>query len=194
MADQRKVNRMEHFYQRVPGMFNFQDLYKRMVREAESPAHFVEVGAFLGKSASFMAVEIINSGKQIIFDVVDTFEGSPQVKEERKFTNEVTGDYYSQFLSNIKPACGYIRPFPMTSRLAAERYKILSLDFVYIDASHDYKSVQADINAWYPKVKPGGYIGGHDYRSNCPGVWRAVNERFGRGGVEQIGTSWLKQI
>jgi len=38
-----------------------------------------------------------------------------------------------------------------------------SLDFCYIDASHDYKNVMDDLNTWYPKVKPGGIISGHDY-------------------------------
>ena len=38
-----------------------------------------------------------------------------------------------------------------------------SLDFVYIDGLHDYGSVKRDIGAWWPKVKVGGFIGGHDY-------------------------------
>jgi hypothetical protein len=37
-----------------------------------------------------------------------------------------------------------------------------SLDFVYIDANHSYDSVQKDIDAWLPKVKTGGVLGGHD--------------------------------
>lgn len=38
-----------------------------------------------------------------------------------------------------------------------------SLDWVYIDAEHDYKNVKADINAWFPKVRKGGIVSGHDY-------------------------------
>lgn len=52
-----------------------------------------------------------------------------------------------------------------------------SLDFVYIDALHDYESVKADIKAFYPKVKPGGIIAGHDYhKEDWPGVVQAVDE------------------
>lgn len=38
-----------------------------------------------------------------------------------------------------------------------------SLDFVYIDANHHYKEVLADLKAWYPKVRSGGIVSGHDY-------------------------------
>jgi hypothetical protein len=38
-----------------------------------------------------------------------------------------------------------------------------SLDFVYIDGNHEYSFVKEDIELWYPKVKDGGIISGHDY-------------------------------
>jgi hypothetical protein len=38
-----------------------------------------------------------------------------------------------------------------------------SLDFVYIDADHSYEGCSADLTAWYPKVKKGGLIAGHDF-------------------------------
>lgn len=37
-----------------------------------------------------------------------------------------------------------------------------TLDFVFIDASHDLASVRADILAWRPKVRAGGMLTGHD--------------------------------
>ena len=47
-----------------------------------------------------------------------------------------------------------------------------SLDFCYIDASHDYHDILADIHEYYPKVKEGGVLCGHDY--NLKGVNKAV--------------------
>jgi hypothetical protein len=52
-------------------------------------------------------------------------------------------------------------------------------DFVFIDAGHSYHAVKADIAAWLPKVRPGGWFGGHDYHPKFPGVIRAVHEAFG---------------
>ena len=36
-------------------------------------------------------------------------------------------------------------------------------DYVYIDSDHSYECVKKDINQWYPKIKEGGIIAGHDY-------------------------------
>lgn len=50
-------------------------------------------------------------------------------------------------------------------------------DWVYIDANHGYKTAKEDIEMWWPKVKKGGYLAGHDYvvRPHF-GVVQAVNE------------------
>jgi hypothetical protein len=49
------------------------------------------------------------------------------------------------------------------SSLAANDFENESLDFVYIDANHKYSFVKADIEAWFPKVRTGGIVSGHDY-------------------------------
>ena len=41
-----------------------------------------------------------------------------------------------------------------------------SLDFVYVDARHDYCGVKEDIEKWWPKLKVGGLMAGHDYLTN----------------------------
>lgn len=49
------------------------------------------------------------------------------------------------------------------STTASEHFKDNSLDFVYIDANHEYAQTVADISAWDKKVKVGGIVAGHDY-------------------------------
>lgn len=46
---------------------------------------------------------------------------------------------------------------------AASEFSDESLDFVYIDANHEFRHVVDDISAWWPKVKIGGIVAGHDY-------------------------------
>jgi hypothetical protein len=75
-----------------------------------------------------------------------------------------------------------------TSVDAAQRVPDRSLDFVYIDARHDYDSVLEDLEAWFPKLRPGGLMAGHDYadgvfRQGVFGVKSAVDEFFGARGI-----------
>ncbi len=49
------------------------------------------------------------------------------------------------------------------SLLAVNDFENESLDFVYIDANHKYSFVKSDIQAWFPKIRTGGILSGHDY-------------------------------
>lgn len=51
-----------------------------------------------------------------------------------------------------------------------------NLDFCYIDGDHSYKSVKTEIELYYPKIKVGGLIGGHDFESRFHGLCNAVLE------------------
>jgi predicted O-methyltransferase YrrM len=113
----------------------------------------------------------------------------------------------------------FLRKF---SKEAALDFKDHTLDFVYIDANHQYKFVLEDIVAWYPKVRAGGLLCGDDAvdtddsKRNAEGdveivwerndqgrpkVWgtygiiKAVKEFAGKYNVEAIisGTQWLIQ-
>jgi len=55
-----------------------------------------------------------------------------------------------------------------------------SVDFVFVDADHTYEGCKRDIQAWWPKVKKGGLMAGHDYNVKWPGVVIAVDELFPR--------------
>jgi len=56
----------------------------------------------------------------------------------------------------------------------AKHVKDESLDFIFVDADHRYSAVMADLAAWIPKVKQGGFITGHDI--HLSGVLKAVSE------------------
>jgi predicted O-methyltransferase YrrM len=47
-----------------------------------------------------------------------------------------------------------------------------SFDFVYIDARHDYASALEDIRDWWPKVRRGGILAGHDYVDAMVGLYK----------------------
>lgn len=132
--------------------FSYPKLYSEAVSNCsyQKRSHFVEVGSWKGKSACFMAVEIINSHKSIKFDCVDCW------LEEKA---------YSEFIKNTRPVSGSINVVKQYSKEASKYYLNNSLDFVFIDAHHTYKAVTEDIKYWYPKVRPGGILAGHDFWS-----------------------------
>lgn len=140
--------------------------------------HFVEVGSFQGNSAAYMAVEIINTGNLIRFDCVDTWDrfaiGGLHLKEPDKYPDDLV---YQLFLQNTAPVRKVVNPIRLDSITAASLYPDQSLDFVFIDANHEYEAVKADIQAWFPKVRKGGHIAGHDYVSD-ERVKRAADEFF----------------
>lgn len=68
-----------------------------------------------------------------------------------------------------------------------------SLDFVYIDANHEYKYVKEDIELWAPKVRKGGIVAGDDYymtRAGNMGVLMAAQEYAEANGHELQCTLW----
>jgi len=70
---------------------------------------------------------------------------------------------------------------------AADHVDDNSLDFIFIDGGHSYECVKLDIQKWTPKVRKGGWLLGHDYKSpKWPGVERAVHEAYGEANVQHL--------
>lgn len=91
--------------------------------------------------------------------------------------------YYQQTRERLSSFGARSTIWRMTSLEAAKAIPRHSLDFVYIDARHDYASVLEDLAAWADKVRPGGIIAGHDYidgqfAAGDFGVKSAVDEFF----------------
>ena len=188
---------MEHFYQNIDGMFDFDDVYKDMINVHSDGAHFVEVGTYMGRSLAYLIVEIINSGKNIRVGSVDLWEDVQQVTGIQDY-KELT---FEKFKKNLSPVDGLYTAYRGFSSTMAEQFDDKSLDFVFIDADHAYESVKKDIEAYLPKIKIGGYIGGHDYvrdgRKSLT-VAKAVREFFeGKIQLPDPSTrksSWLVQV
>lgn len=159
---------LEHFYQTLPGYFSGPDFYSWLAKEFRN-GHGVEVGSFMGRSAAYLAVEMLNWGGLGRLDLVDTWDrGAPRAEVR-------------QALTPVRRVIGELHEGQSWD--CAQLYEDRTLDFVYIDADHHYEAVSRDIDHWLPKVKPGGVISGHDY-AEFPevgfGVIQAVTERFGR--------------
>ena len=72
------------------------------------------------------------------------------------------------------PNCKIIRK---TSMEAVEGFEDESLDFVYIDANHEFRYIAEDLAEWTRKVKPGGIVSGHDFFDARPFCGRRLRGR-----------------
>ncbi len=66
----------------------------------------------------------------------------------------------------------------MSLEMALNKPARVDFDLVFIDALHDYESVKQDIALWWPHVRIGGMLCGHDFNHQWPGVERAVADSF----------------
>lgn len=71
--------------------------------------------------------------------------------------------FYVETGERLAPFGGRATLIRQFSVEAAEGFADGSLDFVYLDAAHDLRSVITDIAVWSKKVRPGGILAGHDY-------------------------------
>lgn len=164
----------------VPGWFDFRQVYDHLAKTLSAHARFVEVGCWKGKSLIYLLQRLQDMDKQPEVWAVDTFEGDDETGRE---------DVGAQFLKNMRAAQVDAKVLALESVAAAAKFKDRSLDGAFLDAAHDEASVAADIAAWSPKVKPGGFLGGHD--ADSPGVQKALAD----AGVEfeRVGRCWVRK-
>jgi len=140
-----------------------------LVKELVCKESMVEVGCAFGESTA-----IFSSYFKTVY-AIDPWERLP----------DTNFDGVKATHPNIIKLKGY--DYTFLDKFAPE-----SLDFVYIDAEHDYVSTKQQILNWKLKVKKGCIIGGHDY--NLGGVNQSVNEIFGKPDKIYQDTSWIVKI
>ena len=138
----------------------------------KEPILGAEIGVKEGKFTSYL----LSQHPELTMFCIDPWTSQPN-------GNETYGEWnfdeiYSQYKNRIKPYKDRVIELRGFSKTAVMMVEDKSLDFVFIDAQHDYDSVKQDIDLWLPKVKKGGLLSGHDYHEQFPGVIKAVNEFF----------------
>lgn len=121
----------------------------------------VEVGVAQGDHAKMLCDQ--NPGVKLY--CVDVWEKYPGFRE---YTDRIT-KYFEEAKEKLKPYDTVIvKKFSMD---AVKDFADGSLDFVYIDAAHDFKNVTDDVCEWAKKVRIGGIVFGHDYKEQSKGPY-----------------------
>lgn len=158
---------------------------------AVDPKIIVEIGVWKGGSVATMAKALKARRADAVVIAVDTWLGSSEHYLQAEYGSALDFEYgyprlYRQFAANMRNEglSDYVLPLPLDSLNALELLKTRDVraDVIHIDAGHDYPSVMADLNAWWPRLSPGGVLIGDDYHAERfgkdKGKWPGVRQAF----------------
>lgn len=179
----------------IEGWFQWRTAQEEAAAKFPEGSCFVEVGNYLGRSLCSLGEVVTLSGKKIKVIGIDTCLGSgpegPKQKDYHAVTVAQNGGTFAGALHGNIVKCGYAELITLIiadSVSAAQLFAGASLDWVHLDARHDYASLADDIRAWRTKIKPGGWLSGDDYDDvKWPDVVRAVRD------VLPDATAWSTQ-
>ena len=135
----------------------------------------IQIGSYKGQSAELF----LKSGAFKTFYCIDPWQSGYDIWDCASYEEnirEAEEEFDRRFKDNE-----IVKKIKMKSSDAAKLFEQNSIDFIYIDGNHLYKAVKEDLKNYFPIVKDGGIIAGHDYNTtdwHLADVVRAVNEFF----------------
>ena len=162
------MDRKYYFHWR-PAYLNVEMLHKPIA---------AEIGVLESFNTKF-ATKYIDFGKYYLIDPYQEYSDN-DIGELDHYKQSDWDNFYQRTKDKFKdkPEIEFVRK---TSKEASKQFPDNYFDFVYIDANHLYEAVWEDINLWFPKVKNGGFIAGHDVQFGDvkSAVYRFFLETYG---------------
>ena len=163
------------------------DIKDYLYNLSENPI-IVEIGSYMGESTEIFAQEFPFATIYAIDPWINGYDDNDETSRADMIDVENQFDMRTKYYKNIIK----IKDFSLNVDVFSD-----DISMIYIDGSHKYEDVKADILYWRNKIKVGGIISGHDYELNnkhnhISGIKRAVDEEL--SGFDKIykDTSWLK--
>jgi predicted O-methyltransferase YrrM len=141
-------------------------LLYRLGLQQQPGAVLLEVGSYLGASASFLAAAISEIGGGGNVHCVDTWQNQAMTEGLR--------DTWAEFQTNTRPYASLIVPHRGCSVDVSKTFEE-EIDMLFLDGDHSYEGCRADVESWLPHLKPGGILVIHDY-GWAEGVRRTIRE------------------
>lgn len=125
----------------------------------------VEVGTHRGDYARILLDKW--NGEKLY--CIDPWQNLPEYKDQAKrlWGNGDRQTDYEVASKKLRPHSSRVELIKGISSVAVNQFQDQALDFVYLDGNHEPPFVEEDIKVWWPKVKSGGILAGHDIL--CPG-------------------------
>ena len=132
--------------------------------EKEGKLNGAELGVQLGKFSQMILSNWPSCKSYMLVDVWDLSD-NVNYNDAANVGKEKQGYIYRKMLENLSPYQSQLVINRNFSHNASLSVPPNSLDFVYVDARHDYESVLEDMRDWWTKLRPGGILAGHDFTS-----------------------------
>ena len=169
------------------------------VKDIEGPIIGAELGVWKGKMSYFLLSELPNLNLHMVDRWAPPEEGDSYHTSGSQMALCNTKDFdrvYAEAMAKVFPFKDRAIVYEMTTVGAALNVDNGMFDFVFIDADHSYEGVRNDIAAWKDKVKPGGWLCGHDWKNIKKGnVEKAVREFFKPEQIEvDANSTWFVRM
>lgn len=198
IANWQEYNNNEHLFDQMKALGHRNNI-PSMLRRAGLNHHVCEIGVRAGQNLD----QIVQGSKPSEFVGIDSWDsgeissqndvGFSQVKQDQ--LESQVRNKFAKYGERGRIIRGYF--FEVCSQFPDGYF-----DYIYIDADHSYEAVKRDLEDWYPKVRTGGILAGHDYIAKDSkhvkyGVIEAVDEFVRNHNVRFFATtpenysSWL---
>lgn len=142
------------------------------------------VTAEIGVAEGLFSEHILKNWKPLLHVMVDLWEHIPSATGDGNFPKDWHDNNYKEVLERVKPFGETVEIHRGLSWRMSQHVPNESLDLVYLDAGHYYDAVMKDLEAWYPRVKKGGIVAGHDYANKDYKVFEAVQDFIKEKNIE----------
>ena len=164
---------MKNYFDR--GLINHRESTGFWLNEYGLLGHAVEVGVAKGNFSR----TVLSQWKGAKYSMID-----PHEAQDIEIYRETQTNDWNTWKAECLKICEEDKRAELItaySPAVSDQFKMDSLDFCYIDGNHSYRAVMEDLDAWWPKVKIGGIMGGHDFMTNTDGgAWIEVDKAVER--------------
>jgi len=140
-------------------------LWEAVLRE-RAPSTMAEVGVFRGEFAARM-LEAVPSIERYV--LIDPWRRLPQWNKPYNTDETDLDAAMAETLERVAFAGDRVQVLRGTTAEVVDQLDDASLDAVYVDGDHTLRGITLDLTLMRPKVRPGGVLGGDDFR---PSVWQ----------------------
>jgi predicted O-methyltransferase YrrM len=125
----------------------------------------LQTGAEVGVQTGYFSQIVLNNWPSCTkFYLIDLWKHQENYHDFANVADHEHQSYFEEAKTKLQPFENKTTFLRMTSVEAASHVPNQTLDYVYIDARHDFCGVTEDLNAYWPKLRPGGIMAGYEIK------------------------------